>query len=76
VVVSSARDITAAVRPPRAVFTNFPLGHNIGAAFDTELQDKIVRDALTALTTLTEPGMIVELPYTWPENPAWESRLT
>jgi hypothetical protein len=28
------------------------------------------------LTTLTEPGMIVELPYTWPENPAWESRLT
>ncbi len=72
--VSSARDITASVKPPRAVFVNFPLGHTTGVPFDVQVQMGIVRVALDTLTEATEPGAIVDLPYQWPDDPAWDSK--
>jgi hypothetical protein len=71
--MTSALDITQAVNPPRAVFLNFPLGHQTGKPYQPELQRRIVRDAMQAFQTLTEPGSIVHLPYVWdPNDRRWE----
>jgi hypothetical protein len=71
--MTSALDITQAVKPPRAVFVNFPLGHQTGKPNQPELQRRIVLDALRAFQTITRSGAIVELPYVWDENDrGWE----
>lgn len=72
--MTSALDITRAVNPPRAVFLNFPLGHQTGKPNQPDLQRQILRDALRAFETIERPGTIVELPYVWDENDrTWEA---
>ena len=71
-VIGSARDVMETVKAPRAVFVNFPLGHNTGRPFDRELQTSILKDALAALTMLEQPGAIVDLPYQWSDDDSWE----
>jgi len=71
--MSSALDITRAVKPPRSVFINFPLGHQTGKPHQPELQRNIVRDSLRAMVAMTTPGTIVTLPYVWDEkDDSWE----
>jgi hypothetical protein len=71
--MTSALDITRAVNPPRAIFVNFPLGHQAGKPHQPDLQRQIVRDALAAFETIGRPGTIVELPYVWdPDERGWE----
>ena len=71
--VSSARDVTESVKPPRSVFLNFPLGHTMGKPFDRGLQISIIKDAFGALKSITEPGTIIDLPYQWDEgDDGWE----
>ncbi|MSQ25523.1 MAG: hypothetical protein EXR49_04515 [Dehalococcoidia bacterium] len=70
--ITSARDITEAVKPPRAVFVNFPLGHEAGAPFDIALQRRIVGDALAILESATVSGTIIDLAYAYPPDPGWE----
>jgi hypothetical protein len=71
--MTSAYDITRAVNPPRAVFVNYPLGHQTGKPDDPENQRAIIRDALAAFETISKPGTIVELPYVWDANDRrWE----
>ena len=73
--MTSALDITLAVKPPRAVFVNFPLGHQTGPPDQPELQRQIVIDAMRAFETIKSPGSIVEWPYVWDENDrTWEER--
>jgi hypothetical protein len=73
--MTSALDITRSVKPPRAVFVNFPLGHQSGPPDQPELQRKIVIDAMRAFETIKSPGEIVELPYVWDRNDrSWEER--
>ena len=73
--MTSAIDITRSVKPPRAVFVNFPLGHQTGKPNDRDLQRKIVRDAMRAFETIARPGEIIELPYVWdPDDRSWEER--
>jgi len=73
--MTSARDITRAVKPPRAVFVNFPLGHQTGKPNQPDLQRSIVIDAMRAFETIAQPGTIVELPYVWDERDReWETR--
>lgn len=72
--MTSALDITRAVNPPRAVFVNFPLGHQTGKPHQPDLQMQIVRDAMNAFETIERPGTIVELPYVWdPNDRDWEA---
>ncbi len=73
--LSSARSITAAVRPPRAVFVDFPLGHTAGKRGDVALQRSIMLDALAALEEVDEPGTIRDLPYRWAETDEWKNRV-
>jgi hypothetical protein len=73
--MSSAWDITFAVRPPRAVFVNFPLNHQTGKANDPGLQRRILLDAFRAFETLWAPGQMVSLPYVWdPDDRTWEEK--
>lgn len=75
VTVSTGRDITASVKPPRTAFVNFPMGNAFGRPFDTGKQTAILRDAL-ALSASTEPGCLVDLPYDWGEPFEHEPRET
>ena len=71
--MTSAYDITQAVNPPRAVFLNYPLGHQTGKPDDCANQRAIVLAALNAFETISKPGTIVELPYVWdPNDRRWE----
>jgi hypothetical protein len=72
--MTSALDITRAVNPPRAVFVNFPLGHQTGKAHQPDLQRQIVRDALREFEVIDKPGTIVELPNVWDAHDRrWEA---
>ena len=73
--MTSALDITQSVKPPRAVFVNFPLGHQTGRPNDPAIQRNIVRDAMRAFETISTPGEIVQLPYVWDSRDrSWEER--
>ena len=73
--MTSALDVTKAVKPPRAVFVNFPLGHQTGKPHQPKLQRSIVRDAFLALESMAKPGTVVTLPYVWDEDDdSWEDR--
>jgi len=68
VLVSTGRDLTQQVLPPRSLFVNFPMGNPFGRAGDAELQGKILLDALRLAETATEPGVIVDAPYDWGQD--------
>ena len=63
--ISVARDVTEHVKPPRAVFVPFRMGHHFGVPFHRALQRRIVLEALGLLETATESGTILDLPLTW-----------
>jgi len=65
VVVSTGRDLSAQVRPPRTVFVNFPMGNPFGKPFDMVQQRTILLDALHALETIKHGGEMIDLPYEW-----------
>jgi len=72
--LTSAWSITAAARPPRAAYVDYPLGHTAGKPFDRDDQRAIV---LGALRTLAAPhsGEIVDLGRTWSDDDAWKDRV-
>jgi hypothetical protein len=55
------RDITEHVRPPRAVFLDYPMGNEIGRPGNAAEQRRIVRAAFHAFEAMTEPGTIVDV---------------
>jgi hypothetical protein len=67
-VIASARDITESVKPPRAVFVDYPLGHQTGLPGDVESQRAILLAALEVFREAREPGVIVDLPFRWRED--------
>ncbi len=66
--VSTGRDITARVRPPRSVFVNHPMGNPFGRPGEEKLQREILLAALEMAASCTEAGTIVDLPYDWGET--------
>lgn len=74
VCVSTGRDITALVKPPRSYFVNAPMGNNFGAPGDVATQTRILRAALRLAAEAKEPGILVDDPMVWPRpfyfNPA------
>lgn len=71
VTLTSARDITEAGNPPRAVFVDFPLGHTAGRVGEPALNRAIVSAALDTLSS-DEPGSIIDLPHHWAETDDWK----
>jgi len=69
--VSAARDITLAVRPPRAAFVDFPFGHTTGHVDHPHLSKAIVESALDLLS-VTEGEVVRDLGHRWPDGDAWK----
>lgn len=64
VTVSTGRDLSKNVLPPRTVFVNFPMGNAFGRPGDTAQQRRILLDALELAATAREAAF-VDLPYAW-----------
>ena len=67
VCVSTGRDLTQQVRPPRSLFVNHPMGNAFGAPGDTEIQRAILAAALRLAVTATEAGVLEDAPFEWPQ---------
>ncbi|MBW3640403.1 MAG: hypothetical protein KY451_11225 [Actinobacteria bacterium] len=63
--VTVARDVTERVKPPRAVFVPFRMGHHFGVPFHIDVQRQVLRAALELVTTAADSGTIVDLPLRW-----------
>ena len=63
--VTVARDVTEHANPPRAVFLPFMMGHHFGVPFHTQLQRRIILEALEHLRHAQTSGEIRTLPLTW-----------
>ncbi|WP_420623368.1 hypothetical protein [Candidatus Poriferisodalis sp.] len=73
--VTSARDITRAVWPPRAAYLDYPLGHTSGRPHEPELNLQILRDAFAAFENLRVPGSMAHLRYRWSESDRWKDKV-
>lgn len=73
--LTSARDITVAANPARAVFLDYPLGHTAGRIEEPELNRQIVSAALEVLVAATEPGTVVDLPHAWADTDDWKDAV-
>jgi hypothetical protein len=73
--MSSARDITAAVNPPRAVFLDWPLGHTSGRPQQPLLNANVMRATLAAFESAESPGTIVDLDVPWADDDDWKDRV-
>lgn len=60
-----ARDVTERVKPPRAVFVPFRMGHHFGVPFHVSAQRLIITAALDFLRAATHSGEILDLPLRW-----------
>jgi len=63
--VSIVRSYSEKIKPPRAVFLNFPLGHPLGEPFNIVQQRAVLKDTFTALYSIEVSGTIIDLPYRW-----------
>ena len=70
--LSSARSITAAANPPRAVFLDYPLGQTAGRAGDPDEQDFVMNSALNAVEGMTQPGAIEAIDLQWSNDDSWK----
>lgn len=57
--VTMLREVTEKVRPPRALFVDFPLGYPLGKPNDPVLQTKVIRSTL-ALATHPGPAPVLQ----------------
>jgi hypothetical protein len=65
--VATGRDLTALVKPPRALFVNHPMGNNFGRPGDVKMQADILRTALGLVYSVEEGGALVDYPSDWGE---------
>lgn len=65
VCISLVREVTERVRPPRAVYLRWPMGHPLGEPGRPAQQRQVLEDALDLLVSASTPGVIVDLPYRW-----------
>lgn len=72
VTLTSARDITEAANPPRAVFLDYPLGHTAGRVGESKLNRSIVAAAVARLAADRPAGTIVDLDHVWADNDDWK----
>ena len=75
VTYTNARDIAASAGNPRQIFLNYPLGNPAGRPHDPENQRRVLRAGLKLLEDADEPGIIVDLPYTWSDSREWMEKF-
>ena len=55
--------LTKKVKPPRALYPGFALGHPLGRAHDRDVQFRVLQDSLGLLEMDLEPGEVVIRSY-------------
>jgi D-proline reductase (dithiol) PrdB len=75
--MSNLWEATAAVKPPRTCFLDFPIGCPAGKPHEPEQQRAILRAALEAAPTFGDPWRQITLPFQWAADGsrAWEDEL-
>ena len=63
--LSVSLDITQQIKPPRAMFLPFMMGHHFGVPFHVELQKRIIREALGSIKAAETSGDIHYFPMSW-----------
>ena len=66
--ISLSRDVTRKVRPPRALYPGFPMGHPLGYPHRAGQQRYVLRYLLYCLKTISKPGTLVDVDLTRSEN--------
>ncbi len=56
--ISLLREVTAVIRPPRALFVSFPMGYPLGAPNLPELQHRVIAAALELLERNDAPVLV------------------
>lgn len=67
--ITLSKEITRKVKPPRAVFTNLPMGHPLGFPGQQFRQIQVLRLLLKYLKDIQIPGTIVDLVLTEIDDP-------
>lgn len=65
VCVSTGRDLTEQVKPPRSLFVDFPMGNNFGAPFNVLQQRSILERALQLVVEVNAGGYLEDWPESW-----------
>ena len=68
--ITLSTEITRKVRPPRAIYPGFPLGHPLGYPGQAFNHLQILRLLLKYLKKIEAPGSIIELDWTDHDDPA------
>ena len=63
--ITVALDVTHHIKPPRAVFVPFMMGHHFGVPFHRELQRRVILEAFDHLVTAEQSGEVRRLSVTW-----------
>jgi hypothetical protein len=63
--MGNAADRMAHIKPPRALLVKFARGSMFGEPGNLKRQRRIILNALDALKSMREPGIIRKLPYRW-----------
>ncbi|MEC8999457.1 MAG: hypothetical protein VYC56_04140 [Actinomycetota bacterium] len=74
--LTSAYSITAAANPPRAAFSDLPLGNTAGRPHEPEFQRELLRRALVAGVAIDRPGTIVDTGMRWDADGSWKRWAT
>lgn len=53
---------------PRVAAIEYPYGRPIGQVHDRDGQRAVLLEALSVLEKASQPGQVVHLPFTWPEE--------
>ena len=53
---------------PRVAAIEYPYGRVVGAVNDVAGQKQVLVASLAVLETAKKPGLVVHLPFTWPED--------
>jgi len=62
--ITLSEEITKKIRPPRALYPGFPLGHPIAFPGQKPLQLEVLRFLLNCLEELDSPGSIIKYDFT------------
>jgi len=66
VCISTGRDLTKQVKPPRSLFLNFPMGNNFGEPFNAKQQTAIIERGLQLVEEVEIGGLLEDWPEVWP----------
>jgi D-proline reductase (dithiol) PrdB len=66
--LSLVKEITALIKPSKALFIQHPFGLTLGDVDDGATHEAVLRDCLHYAMEPLPPGTIVDLPYQWKDD--------